>query len=548
MFEEVDTSDKRPVQLGVLEKYGLLLMGIFLLILSGGRFVTPTAAFLAPLLLLRFTRNTEFKFGMAVLYFLLFISLLVRLHDYLAVPRPSHLIYIALFALIALVPYALDRKLCNRLPKALTPFVLPCAFVVLTFAMSFVFPFGTMADKAYTQVGNAELLQLLSITGTHGVTFLMFWFAAAFATLWDSGFVWRRCRGLILPMVLCMIIVFVAGGFRIIFDENESLSVRIAGVIGDHTALNDSLRTEEVEGGYAGLLVTGTKMSEPIGMVLDKNIQTLFESTKIQALAGAQIVVWSEASAIVYLDNVDTLLSQASEVAKSADIYLAIALVVIDPSNETSPSAENKLVVFDRNGNSLGEYKKVQVFGKHKFVKGNEAPLVVQTDYGTLAFAIGFDLDFPRAIRKIGHADILIAPSQDWKTLSPHHSLMATYRSIENGMSLFRPTSQGVSLASDPHGRILARTDHFRSTQQSLVADVPTRGIGTTYTQSGDWFAWVNALWLFLLLAVAVWRQRKGSTNVKGDGLSKEERKDRSRITAIQWKHSERDNNLDPDP
>ena len=172
--------------LGTLEKYGLLLMGIFLVILSGGRFVTPAAAFLAPIFLLRFTRNSSVITGTVLLYVLLFLSLLVQLHDYVSVPRPLNLFLIAGIAVLEVLPFFADRTMREYLPTFLRPLVLPCVFVLLGFAVSAVVPFGTMGEKAYSQFGNSEFIQLLAVTGTHGITFIIFWFAATMASLWLS--------------------------------------------------------------------------------------------------------------------------------------------------------------------------------------------------------------------------------------------------------------------------------------------------------------------------------------------------------------------------
>ena len=38
---------------------------------------------------------------------------------------------------------------------------------------------------------------------------------------------------------------------------------------------------------------------------------------------------------------------------------------------------------------------------------------------------------------------------------------MAIFRAIENGMSVIRQADEGLSIATDPYGRILAQTDFF---------------------------------------------------------------------------------------
>ncbi len=547
MNNDVETNNRNRAQLTVLEKYGLLLMGIFLLILSGGRFVTPAAAFLAPIFLLRFTRNSSVNVGIAVLYVLLFLSLLVRLHDYIDVSQTTKLFLVAGFALIEVAPFFIDRKLFNKLPAILAPLVLSCAFVVLSFIAVAVMPFGSMGEKAYTQVGNNELVQMLTITGPHGITFVIFWFAATMATFWDSGFSWRRCRSQVVLMSLCVMIIFVAGGFRNIFDENESSTVRIAGVVGNRSALAQGLRDNKIA---SIKTLTGAEAAlEPVSALLTNHHDDLFARTIAEASAGAEIVAWAEADGVIVKSAEPAFIVRAASVAKDAGIYLVATLFVIDDSTSSVSTAVNKLVVFSPEGRSLGQYTKTRPLWNDHIVSSDNEVLLLDTEFGKIAFAIGFDLDFPTSMRAAGSADIIIAPSLDWKTLSPHHSLMATFRGVENGSALFRPTSYGQSIASDSHGRILAQSDHFRTSPHTLVANVPTRGVTTFYSSAGDWFGWLNVGLLLILLSVFFWRQRNGDqlaeSLIDSDETNADAVRDRSRITAIQWRDSQRDNNLD---
>lgn len=532
MKTDVDTMRRAGGLIG-LPKYGMLLMGIFLIILSGGRFVTPSAAFLAPIFLLRYTRNTSVNTGMVLLYVLLFLSLLVRLHDYLAVARPLNLLLIAGIAVLELIPFLADRTLREYLPTFLRPLVLPTFFVVLGLVFSPLMPFGTMGEKAYTQVGNSELMQLLSVTGTHGVTFVIFWFAATMASFWDSGYVWQRNRSQIMPLALCLMIIFVAGGFRTIFDENESPTVRIAGIVVDQSALKQSFSDSD---------------SQSVSAALTAHRELLVSHTGKMATAGAEIVAWAEAAAVVYKSEEAQFALIAAELAKRNNIYLVSTMLLVDDgalSSDGGEHAENKLVVYGPDGAQLGEYLKAKSLWNENYVDGDGQPLVLDTSFGKIAFTIGFDVDFPALIRQAGDADIVIAPAADWRTLSPHHSLMSTYRGVENGLSVFRPTYKGLSIASDSHGRLLARTDHFRSSAETFIADVPTEGVDTFYTRAGDWFAWLAVVILIVLFITAFLSSRRRKKLQIGNGpTDPDEVRDQSRITAIQWREAERDNNL----
>jgi apolipoprotein N-acyltransferase len=53
---------------------------------------------------------------------------------------------------------------------------------------------GSNGSWAYTQASNPVLLQLVSITGLWGLTFLTTWFAATFNWAWERDFSWPQVR------------------------------------------------------------------------------------------------------------------------------------------------------------------------------------------------------------------------------------------------------------------------------------------------------------------------------------------------------------------
>ena len=131
--------------------------------------------------------------------------------------------------------------------------------------------------------------------------------------------------------------------------------------------------------------------------------------------------------------------------------------------------------------------------------------------FGNITAAICMDLDHPGLIRQAGRAraDILLAPSDDWKEIDPFHTRMAAFRAIENGFSLVRPANEGLSAAFDYQGCILAAVDYFNSGASPLVSYVPTKGVRTVYSVIGDVFAWLCAAVLVWFIGRMVFRMRK---------------------------------------
>jgi hypothetical protein len=78
--------------------------------------------------------------------------------------------------------------------------------------------------------------------------------------------------------------------------------------------------------------------------------------------------------------------------------------------------------------------------------------------------------------------------SNDWREIDPYNTQLQTFRAIEHGYSLVRQTSNGLAMAVDYEGNVLAASDYFTTDQQTMVASVPTRGV-RTISSGWQWFA-----------------------------------------------------------
>ena len=97
-------------------------------------------------------------------------------------------------------------------------------------------------------------------------------------------------------------------------------------------------------------------------------------------------------------------------------------------------------------------------------------------------------------------------PADDWALIKHLHFQMAVFRAIENGVSMVRATSAGVSGAVDAQGRTVALVDHFAPGARVLVAQVPVARAPTPYARMGDLFAWVCIAGLAVAVGWAILR------------------------------------------
>ena len=144
-------------------------------------------------------------------------------------------------------------------------------------------------------------------------------------------------------------------------------------------------------------------------------------------------------------------------------------------------------------------------------VRGDGKVSTVQTPYGRLSSVICYDMSFLDTIRQAGQAgaDVMLVPGYDWRGIDPYNTQIATFRAIENGFSLVRQASNGLAMAVDYEGHVLAASDYYTTDPQVMVAYVPMQGVRTIYATIGDLFAWLSVAGLVVLIGVALVRRRK---------------------------------------
>ena len=238
----------------------------------------------------------------------------------------------------------------------------------------------------------------------------------------------------------------------------------------------------------------------------------LLARSRREGRAGARVVVWGECGAQLLLEDEPALISRGRNLAREESIYLGMALATLEPGADKPVT--NKFVLVDPSGAVVWDYvKSVPVPGPEAAIsrRGDGVIPTVETEYGKLAGAICYDMDFPALVRQAGRADVdvMLVPAHDWRELGDLHADLAVFRAVENGFSLFRPDNDAISVAADYLGRPLATMDYFATDDPVIVAHIPTRGVGTVYAAVGDVFAWLAMAALAITATVTLARTRK---------------------------------------
>lgn len=481
-----------------------LIAACALLLVADGRNTIALAAWLAPACLLQFVRRERAFPGLAIAYVVLVITRAIAFRGMVPIPGVFYYIFAVISGISALLPYIADRLLSRRLGSFSGTLVFPCTLVAAQFLYSYG-PQGSWGTLAYTQAGNLPLLQLLSVTGIWGVTFLIGWFAATVNQALDRP---RSLRPLAV-FAAVYLAVLLGGGARLAFFPPSSPSVRVASLSPADQPL--------LQPAFSGLnaIVAGKAASDQVSAF--RNASTvvaddLLSRSSREASAGAKIIFWSESAVYVLADDEPALLARGRELAQTHHVYLGITLGTWTPG--AAKPLQNKLVLIEPDGSITWQYLKAHP------TPGPEAASAVRSDgklkwvdtpYGRIVAAICYDMDFPSLMAQAGadRADIVISPAGDWRAIDPRHTQMASFRAIEQGFNLARQTNQGLSAAYDYEGHPLAHMDQYQADDLTMVAQLPTRGVRTLYSVLGNWLAWLCLLALIAL----VWRGMRHPAN-----------------------------------
>ncbi|WP_220204721.1 apolipoprotein N-acyltransferase [Reticulibacter mediterranei] len=492
------------------ERYGYLWLALGLILslfATNGRWDIPIAAWLYPLFFLRFTRISRPFIGFCGIWLSSIVAMFFFFYQSQLL-NPLITIACLFFSTVLSLPYLLDRLLAPRISVAsglLTTLIFPLGRVVCEYLVSST-PFGSLFSLAYTQYDNLPLLQLLSITGIYGVSFLMAWFASVGNGIWEQHFAWPRIRKAALLYGTLLALTLIGGSIRLAFFPPLAQTVRVAGISVGTTTRQTLL--QQRRNFTTKEQLTNADLS-PLRAAFALNNEDLFTRSQREARAGAKIIVWPEAAALTMVEDEAKLVERGKTLARQEQIYLEMGLVVVQYKASSLPALHDRSILLDPQGNVVWTYDKAHpIPGMESFAAGDGVVPTVDTPYGRLANVICFDGDFLDLMRQGGskQVDMMLVPSNDWQGIDPMHTQHIAFRAIENGYSLVRQTSNGLALTVDYQGHILAASDYFTTNEQTMIAFVPKKGVTTIYALVGDLFAWLCIASLLSLTGFVILR------------------------------------------
>jgi len=476
--------------------YLLLAIGAALMLFSNGRWIIPYATWLSPIFFLRFMRLQKPLKGFLLVALAMAIVNMVIWWKIIPAPPGVYFLTTGLMMQVFALCFIADRLLASRLKGILSTLVFPVMWCSIEYLSSLNPTKASWTSLAYTQTDNLPLMQLTSITGLWGVSFLISWFASFVNWIWAQNFEWKKSRkeAIVFASIAAAILLF--GTLRLNLSASSTRSIRTASIVQARNITED-LKTCKW---------TDAKGLNEFHNEVENN---LLEKTEQAARAGATMILWQECAGTIPKNEEKKFIERATTIAAQEKIYLLMTLWSV-PDDFPKHLVENKMVIIDPHGQIQFVYvKKNPVPGAEPIVKGATPMPVLTTHYGKIAAAICYDGDFPNFIRTAGknQTEIMFLPANDWKAIDPIHTSMAITRAIENGFSLVHPAGQGLSVATDNRGRIISSLDYFRTDEQIMYADVPVQHAFTLYPLIGDFFAWLCIAGLIAFLVAPVFKK-----------------------------------------
>ena len=462
------------------QSYLYLIVGFVCLFFYNGRWIIPITAFLAPLFLIRFMRYQSPFIGFLAVLLVGWISNIFIWKGMM--PISGFLYYLVTFmmSVFTSLTFLLDRIYTQKLKGIVSTLVFPAAYVFMDFIVIATNPSGSYGTLSHTQT-SLPLLQLVSVTGIWGLTFLITWTASVINWLWDNSFEKRKIHLGLVVYGIPVLLVMLFGQIRLAMN-NEYDTVRIA-----------SINIEKAELKH--------HFSENADSVNERRNNEFLYNCDIAACAGAKIVFGIEAIITLSEDKEKAFIENARATASKDNIYLGLPMCII-PKGYPDKRPENKIVWISPEGRMLFTYNKARPTpGEGRY--GDGRLKYFDSPYGRISSAICFDMDFPALINQIRRAniDIMLVPGNDWREISPYHTYVSSFRAIEHGFNMVRSVSKGFSASFNYKGQLLSSSDFFTTNNLIFYSDVPTKGQQTIYSLLGDYFAWL-CIAFFLVMTI----------------------------------------------
>lgn len=384
------------------------------------------------------------------------------------------------------------------------------------------FPFDLLG---YALTANDEMLQLASVIGSYGLTFLAALIAMTPALIWPAD-----QRGLVrrlIPIFLAIAVIAAQVGYGNWRLNNTQLTART------------DMKVRMVQ--PMVLEHADWSVADPDAII--NQLITLSDSKLTPTdpgLSGVTHLIWPESVFPFFLTNYPDGIARIARMLPDTTLLLTGApreplgddglpipdnpgynsILAIDTAGEVVASYDKSHLV------PFGEYLPFQsfwrLFGINQFVPGTNGWAAgdgrrLMAPPGTPPFLalVCYEAVFPGDIgdpQDVEAAQFILNVTNDaWfmGSIGPaQHAHHARVRAVETGLPMLRAANTGVTLSVDPLGRIIAQLAEDQIGVLDVVPSEPLPG-GTLFSRLGDLLFWIAVVLGILGSLVAARRPRR---------------------------------------
>src|SRR5712692_1962610 len=379
----------------------------------------------------------------------------------------------------------------------------PCLWVTFEFIRAHLpeisFPWNLLG---YPASANLCLLQITTVTGIYGLSFLVAGFNALLAWAVASQNVGAKKRMAIAGAVTAILVMATWVGPHLVPAAQAHHFAR-------------------------AVQVNFPEVPEYPTDWFNKNAAQVEEIEKISLAPSAEepdLLVWPEAPAPFSFEDAQFAKIASSLAIRFGHPFLAGVIewkAPVDPSDRVPPGRlvpYNSALLVDPQGQRVFVYDKVHLvpFGEYEpfplihkvvtsvsdevggFHKGNRYAVGRLPAGNTFGVFICYEAIYPGEVRRFAAngAQLLLNISNDgWfgrSAAAEQHLHMVRVRAVENRRWIVRTTNNGYTVSIDPYGRVFEPLPPDVRAAADLPYDFRTDE--SVYTRFGDWFAWMCVL------------------------------------------------------
>lgn len=480
----------------VLATVPATVLATVLFFLGTGLAPIPALTWLAPLPVLALAPRVRARTAFGAAFLAHLVGSANQLPFFLqtpSVPLPVGLAILAAVAALFALVTLLFRALVRRGLALTATLATPAAWVTGVHLNTLFNPVGIIYPLATTQADLPAVIQIVAVTGSTGLEYLVLLVPAALAALTAPA---------------------TTGAAR----------ARVAATVAALCALSlgyGALRPPAIGPTHQVAVLSATRFAwAPDAATPGSRALLASYAKRIAALpASVRTVVLPEAVLTTTPGTLPAVTRTLRALTHERDLDVVIGVIHTTPTTK-----RNQTIAFPAGGAAPVVYDKWHFAPGAPFQRGHH---LAHLRHGRIGLANCMDLNFPDPTRDYGRtsARLLAVPAADEFGNGWQHSRAGLLRGVEHGLAIAWSAQQGTPMISDAWGRVLAESTTEAGAPGPFalaVADVPLSSGPTLYARLGDWFPWLCLAATLAATLVAATRARRMTSGSPGGGTSGE--------------------------